>query len=69
MEKKGAAKFTKHHLPGGLRPELTSSLNPVVIYPEKYSLEEKKEMDDEGTNLERYFADDLRKRGHIVHQN
>ncbi len=69
VEKKGAAKFTKHHLPGGLRPELTSSLNPVVIYPEKYSLEEKKEMDDEGTNLERYFADDLRKRGHIVHQN
>jgi hypothetical protein len=66
--KKKQVRFVKHHLPGGLRPEITVDANPVVLLPSKLFKEERLKRSAEADVLEGALAEALSNReGHYAH--
>ena len=58
-QKKKRARFVEHHLPGGLRPELTVELNPVIILEPNMKKEVREEKATEADRFEGELADQL----------
>jgi hypothetical protein len=66
--KKKQVRFVKHHLPGGLRPEITVNANPVVLLPSKLFKEERLKRSAEADLLEGALAKELSNpEGHYAH--
>lgn len=63
-------KYMQHHLPGGLRPDMTAGMNPAVIITPDMDGPARKHAKDAADAAELALAESLRKRpGVAVHSN
>lgn len=67
-EKKKRVRFVKHHLTGGLRPDITLEMNPVVMIEPTMKGDEREKWASEADRFEGELADRLGEPdGHYAH--